>query len=42
MLRQSLRKADLVGSHFVCICLASTGGLAAKHPVTEEEHLPGE
>lgn len=39
MLRQSLRK---VGSLEVCICLASTGGFAAKHPVTEEEHLLGE
>lgn len=31
----------LVGSHFGCIYLDSTGGLAAKHPVTEGEHLPG-
>lgn len=33
---------DVGGGHFMCICLASTGGLAAKHPVAEEEHLLGE
>ena len=33
---------DLVGSPSVCIYLDSTGGLAAKHPSTEGECLPGE